>query len=852
MKKTLIYIIMATFLIIITPSVNADADNLTFMTGLIAYWTHDEGNGVGLLGNVGTFEGTTAQTNTSCPFSMPSCIINSDDGVNNRFATNVTITEGNSYTFNQLINFNTDQQQFVFGGWDGGDYWYLMIRDTTNIGKFFEAGTWEQQVHGNWDYRAGSDTMVTMVIMANGTGRFYYNSTLMTDVTDSFDGANNFALDYFNLDGFDRNGDGLIAHPSVWNRALNQSEITRLWDDGNIMTYDQFTNGTPPAAVNLSINATDLYNSSGLSLLTAHITGVGTFYTSTGVITTNISEDDTTEYIIRVSSNQSGGYFNATYLSYNASLSGFNLSAEMFQAEVQLEAYEKVTGNQIYGMFNTSIRENATVFYITAGLHNITFFNSSYFNITEEFNITPLSNGTINISGVYNSLVNITFFNAFTGNNVSNFSGWAYNSTYNFNETFNATGEIAYINLTQNVTYLFFVEHFNYSTSSANYQNVTVDNASENVNYSLYTNNSINIFVYDETTNQLINTETITIVLSGALGDDTYNTSNGTLFVENLQDGNYSVRLSGGNYSLRTYSVTVAEKSTQTLNAYLSPNTVTVTLTFTDFDTAATLEGVGVSMSRLINGTWTIIESKTSDITGRSQFTYTPNVRYRFTATLTGYINRVFEFDPIIFSSYTVRMTRIVSYDEEQDYSSIGINYFPTIFYNNQVQNFTFTIQSPTGTLQSYGVNLTYPGGSTGGTGVNSQGETFTLTLNITGAGFLDKVNITYYYDTTIGEQRTYSIAYGIVGTDVDNATWLMLQDETFGLGDLERVFIAVLIIIIVAGMITLITANPLIGGGVGLLMLGLLAYIGFMPLWAALISFLVGLFIMFRAAGGS
>jgi len=39
----------------------------------------------------------------------------------------------------------------------------------------------------------------------------------------------------------------------------------------------------------------------------------------------------------------------------------------------------------------------------------------------------------------------------------------------------------------------------------------------------------------------------------------------GIFFIDNLQDGAYNIKFSGGNYTLKSYDVTVADRSTQTL-----------------------------------------------------------------------------------------------------------------------------------------------------------------------------------------------------------------------------------------------------------------------------------------------
>ena len=67
---------------------------------------------------------------------------------------------------------------------------------------------------------------------------------------------------------------------------------------------------------------------------------------------------------------------------------------------------------------------------------------------------------------------------------------------------------------------------------------------------------------------------------------------------------------------------------------------------------------------------------------------------------------------------------------------------------------------------------------------------------------------------------------------------------ETYGLGLLERTLIGVVIALLVVGIGTLI-GQPLPSFALGLMILGYLRYIGFLPLWSVLLPIALGLLIL-------
>lgn len=470
---------------------------------------------------------------------------------------------------------------------------------------------------------------------------------------------------------------------------------------------------------------------------------------------------------------------------------------------------------------------------------------AGYFGVSLNLTTTPQDAGSYNLSGFYQRTLKVNATNAFTGALISNFTGWAYHNETGYNYSFSDDSGTAYVNVTFG-NYTVYIDVFGYSLSSANYQYPVLNATSENLTFSLYSENSIRFYIYDEDTNELINTSTTTV---GITGNGTYQeetTDNGTLYVDGLIDGNFSIEFENENYTTRTYDVTVADRSTQQLNVYLTPAGNVATFTARDNDNSQTLEDVNFIMERLINGTYTTVENKDTDVTGRVQFSYSTGVKYRFTVTHPDYETKVFELDPIIFDSYTIRLNRVLTIDEEFGLFDVTITYYtdhyPKWFLNNDNTTFTINFGSADGSLETYGFSISYPGGSNESAGANAIGETFLATFPITSASPSDRVNLTYWYDSVFGDNRTYSASWVIEGA-AGNGTIFKASDNDEGLGTLEMILIAVIVTLLVAGLLTLI-GSPLVGIMGGTVVLGFFVYIGFLSIWVVIPSFFVGMLI--------
>lgn len=357
--------------------------------------------------------------------------------------------------------------------------------------------------------------------------------------------------------------------------------------------------------------------------------------------------------------------------------------------------------------------------------------------------------------------------------------------------------------------------------------------------------NTLLVRVFDEATGNSIPYNITVIVSSSVTSVMNYTNNASQTQFANLAVNNYTLSLSGGGYNPRSYAIIVNANTSQTINAYLTNQNTTTIFILKDSSTAAILPGALLSMYRIINGTNTLVESHISDITGQAQFSYTANIQYLINVTLSGYQQKTFILNPILYSSYTILLDVSTGGTPSSDYSAVIATIDPQVFFGNQTNVVNITLQSPEGKLSSYGATILYPGGSSTQNGTNPYGESFQYTFNITTTNILDTINVSYSYVTTTGNARSFSRVYGITSPYI-NGTIFNNNGNTYGLGWFERVLVSTIIVIFAAGTATIL-AGELFGLAMGLFIMGFMLKINFMPYTGAVIAIIIGVIVLSR-----
>jgi hypothetical protein len=318
-----------------------------------------------------------------------------------------------------------------------------------------------------------------------------------------------------------------------------------------------------------------------------------------------------------------------------------------------------------------------------------------------------------------------------------------------------------------------------------------------------------------------------------------------------LTSGTWTVRFSGGNYTTKTYTLTVGDRSNQNLDAYLSSSAYLVVFGVTSLATNLAVEDASFTMEKLIGASYVIIENKYTDILGKAQFSYVPYTKYKFTIAKTGYLTKIFYLDPVIYSTYEISLVQVSSQPSVTDYDQVSVVFYPKTFTNNAVNNFTFLISSPTGTLVNYAYTIKYPNGSNTSSGILSTGETLQTLFTITNATLFSTVNLSFNYTSTINGFKQFSGQYAITGGSIGgNNTIDNLRNNHYSMGLLERAFLVMIVVVIGAGFAYGLAG---IGGSllIGLIIMGISVYLGFLPIASIVISLLLGMVILVSSGIG-
>jgi len=690
----------------------------------------------------------------------------------------------------------------------------------------------------------------------------YYNSTANKHVFYVNGSSETLSVGYGSASINDFTGFSYIdvGQGRLWNGTADNVMI--FTGDKGISFFDELYNNqkyTPgygnilaeevKPATYFTITAHDYYNTS-FSILNFSAVVNGTSYNTTnGTITTNIPSNASVFVTINLSSDYNGGYFNRSYY-HNVST---DLSASLWQSVITLRGVEKATGKDVnnFGV-NTTYKSNSTstgelVFRFQAGDYviNVTPGNYSpaYYGFQKNISVNPLDNKTVNLS-FYNTNFTLFVKEIITNLTVTNYNLTAYYNVTGWSETHTNQSSNTTLHLT-NETYRFII----YAPGFAPYNDtLRVSNGTTNQTIFLYSANSLWVYAREEELGGVISNFSVLIYNAYATYQNDSDINQSIAFFNNVTPGLYTVRVTSPGYSTRYYNVTMTSGHHADLTAYLSVVAGNTTLLFKDKHTHETLEDVNYAMYRIINGSWQVISSGQSDITGRVFLSYTPYTEYKFICSKTGYEQKNFTLQPV-YSSYDVLMTPI--YEGEADLQYGGVTaYLQGTPLNNNNNLITLFVSSPHGTLLRYGLNLSYKTIRNGGTGNNAVGGSVPVNITVMGASINDYVNATYWWNESNGNYRVFSRVFYVGNASGGNVTLEKMRTENFGMSTFELVMISMGVTLAMAGM------GALLGGAMGagilsILCMSVFTYLGFVPLYAFIPFALISLFVLISSFRG-
>ena len=805
---------------------------------------------------------------------------------------NLSNDEGSiSYVSNQNMTFNISGTVAYVGYYDGstttetscselkgiglGDDYTVSfwMRDYTNNSHEtpVSRGTWSA---GGWDFRVvGADTWIAFekynqaepnkaacdsVDVVDGQwhhvlGRFRESDNLIDIWIDgvfcnsAFHSRNGESSTYptglgartaFN----DRNYDGYLSSVHIWDEYISNSSIV------NLFNYDTTT--TPAPSPFFAVTSKDFWTNGSVSSFWAYIDGSNYSSNYTGTLNTTLLQNDTSLYTIQVGGTN---YYTETYTDVNISS---NFEGVLHQSETSFYPVEYLTNYQLWsswydnmsvtvdGRSNQSVIETVTgnysVFYLNSAEHTVQINLSDYYTVNWVVNISAGTTNRIvwtNSSGLfYNNLVTFNLKDVVTTDLVE------VNTTILIEGVSDSGGTMSlqtYTSTNGTVSFPFLQGTFNITAYSDDYatliENVTINSTVQEFNYSLYANNSLWVTAIDQVTGSALNNFAVEVFNV----NDSFTAVDNLTFkatLDNITSGVYTVKVTKDDYAVAEYALTMTGGSHQNLIAYMTANGSTTIFNVVDSLSSQIIEGASASMYKTINSTWTLISSQNTDITGRVQYTYVPDVEYKFIIDAVGFELRTFFLKPL-FSSYTIRLTPdLVSVPDENTGAYVYSINNSGLFYNSLNNSFEVSISSGTGTLEYYDLTVTnFNGSSSSVNCLTADGCSDSFLVEVVDSYFGDFVTVEYSIKESGRSLKYFKNVYHVQDVFISSTleAWKDVDDDT--VDSLGKAFIAMIICFVTVGFVavssSMVGVPPVTASGVVLAMLvGVFAYVGFIP----------------------
>jgi len=782
-------------------------------------------------------------------------------GHNDMIATNTGIFTGtgkfgNGLTTNGLTynvhdtSFDLDTAGFSFSFWGrntgGAGHDRIISASSTGTvgfelvykrdGSFFRIsnnGAWNSD---SVSYPAFENSSLHFIVITydGTTTKLYANNVLIESTsinTITNDGELYFGSLYTGTSGLV----GVLDELKYYNKTLTSTEISDQYNLGAGEQYDCGGTEPPVASDNFTITTKNIYDDVIITNFTATVNGTE-YTTTTGTITTEIIENTgLINVVITDATDNDGALFDRTYTNFDTVA---NLNAELIQSEISLDAQELITNNSIDGVFKINGTTVTGTQNLRAGSYNFTFINSSYYQKDLIYSVNALENDTITISDIYNQILSINLTSLTTSTPINNFTINLTGTSYfvNINTT---TGNMLLPALKDRSYYLELEPVTGYATNYGMNQTINSSSTLQQVNFQIYTYNSIQFYIKKTLDSTFVNQQ-VNINLYGSRIDYAFNTSTGSLYVDNLLDDTYRIVFNSGNYTDSTLFVTVNNNSFQEINAFMEADLSEVIFRVKD-NSGNYIEGAALTFTRLINGTTVTVYNAVTDFAGTAVATLNPDISYTITATHPDFVTFSGTVIPVL-ESYTINLDEIGL--TEFVSTLYDVSYSRSVYYvpNATHALLTYQIISSLGALEYYGYtttynNITYTTNQTGS--VSGGTETSNITnINVTAA---NTISVTFWYKTTNSEHlqwtETFILQNVVPGTSsLSGGLFSQVSEWNDGL----KVFLGMIILMVGIVTITVVTRRVIAGSITGILITGYMSYIQFFPVNLSIISIII------------
>jgi len=859
MKKTVFFLVFA-LLVLVTVHSAVAFDT----TGSLFYYSFDNadisGTAVGDLSGNGN-NGTNVGATTSATGKIGEAFYYDNAGSGSeRVEADGSWTQGDknvtlSFWFKPELN-------WVNSGSEG-----MFLYDTTSRWQFWR---YNNALEGGMGNGAGEYTQIYnsgtppgwwvttdwthMVIIYHPDERMevFFNGTLFYNDTHTSNDASSAVMAIGNRYGATYNGfRGWIDEFYIIERDIGQAGVTELYNSGS--GYNPYTAPSPEGYNSYTLSVTDLYDDSDLS-------GVNVTFASGCWNTTDASGDATVTNtsgcsalsgtLSSVTISKSGYAANAS--TYSIAENGTS-NAGMYQGMYNVTSIETLVSGTVLGADNGTWSVNTTGgknytgnathypenIYLQNGSNSLTLQYtgaSDWYDKDFTVNITAFENTAGAVTGVYDSIVNVTASTS-SDSTIFNFTINVTQSNYSYEAFGNTTDGNLTFYLEQGRIYVFFIDADLYA-----FKNTTLNLTTSfyPLNFTLYQTNTFNMTFYDEQTNTVIDTETINVKLISNDYSSNYTTSNGTLEVGLLVPENYEIRYTGtSDYTYtRSYYVTLTNRSYNNLRLYqIDYNDSSFFVPQVQNEYGGVCEGETVQLMRgYIEGETVVgrvVEMTKTDPSGNGLFRIYPNnVYYKFLGT-EGCGTFSTTYFKVTASSLTFPATTSSGILTSRNLFNEGVF---SLTYNNDTQTYILTWLDDTNTVTG-GCLEVIKNGATVVADSCSSGSTGSIIYTIT-----DTNQTTYLARAKLTTSTTYS--------DYFDSLAVSFKEDYLSWG-LFGVFIAFIVTLFFMFIGSSSTSGVVISGVVGLLLVAIIGIISFN--WTALVGvIIIGVIIAYKAGRGA
>ncbi len=385
--------------------------------------------------------------------------------------------------------------------------------------------------------------------------------------------------------------------------------------------------------------------------------------------------------------------------------------------------------------------------------------------------------------GDLNSITSSWFFNITDGFTFYAVDGITSNAITNF--TVNVLNGSALVQSqsteTGNITFNITAGDYLLNITASGYANNETENVTFSTNgsftWTLFAENSLYLFFYDERTDLLVDDRNVTAEILGPSSAVNHTTSTGSLFISGFDIGSYEIRYFAPGYQTKSYFTTINSLSTQRIDLYMITNTSSSLILFSLFDE----KGTPVFNSTLkalrfflIDNAYLTVNMEKTDSNGEAGLYLEPNdVYYQFIVDKDG--KTIGTFGPQKIFSENVVLPIVLQEDVLTSWNAVRDSISTSLTFDNDTSIVTYTWNDASGiTLQGCVYVTEYTSLSTISHGPNCT-SSVSATINMNLSNIIN--NNTFLIEGIISTNTTYS-------DPVTDILWIDLSEDFKIFGD--------------------------------------------------------------------